>query len=53
MTETAMTEAEFRTLLAAQGLHLDPKAFQAALQGARHLRAQIAQLDAYLADLPA
>ena len=48
-----MTETEFRTLLTAQCLHLDPKAFQAALQGARHLRAQIALLDAYLSAQPA
>lgn len=45
-----MTEAEFRTLLAAAGLTLDPKALAAAFQGALHLRAEIARLDAYLAE---
>ena len=45
-----MTEAEFRALLEAAGLTLDPKAFAAALQGARHLRQEIALLDAYLAE---
>ena len=45
-----MTEAQFRAHLAAAGLTLDARAFAAALQGARHLQAQIAQLDAYLAE---
>lgn len=45
-----MTEAEFRLLLADAGLTLDPKAFVAALQGARQLRQEIARLDAYLVE---
>ena len=44
-----LPEAEFRTLLAENGLALKGTAFADALQGARHLRTQIAQLDAYLA----
>ena len=45
-----MTEADFRALLAAAGLTLDAKAFAAAFQGAGHLRAEIARIDAYLAE---
>ena len=51
VTETqleSLTEAEFRALLGQNGLVLDGAAFAAALEGGRHLRAQIAQLDAYL-----
>ena len=51
-TETqqeTLPEAEFRALLAEIGLDLKGVAFAAALQGGRNLRAQIAQLDAYLA----
>ena len=51
-TETqqeTMSEAEFRVLLAENGMALEGIAFTAALQGGRNLRAQIAQLDAYLA----
>ena len=44
-----LTEAEFRALLGQNGLALEGAAFTAAQQGGRHLRAQIAQLDAYLA----
>lgn len=44
-----MTAPEFRALLAAAGLTLDDQAFAAALQGAQHLRQEIALLDAYLA----
>ena len=44
-----MTEPEFRDLLAAAGLTLDPNAFAAAYQGAQLLRAEIARLEAYLA----
>ena len=44
----ALPEAEFRTLLAENGLALEGTAFAAALQGARHLRTQVAQLAAYL-----
>ena len=51
-TETqqeTLPEAEFRALLAENGMALEGIAFTAALQGGRNLRAQIAQLDAYLA----
>ena len=44
-----LPEAEFRALLAENGLALEGTAFAAALEGGRHLRAQIVQLDAYLA----
>ena len=56
VTETqleSLTEAEFRALLAENGLDLEGTAFAAALQGGRHLRAQIAQLAAYLAAMDA
>lgn len=45
-----MTEAEFRLLLAERGLALDDKAFQAALKGARHLKAEAARLAQWLKD---
>jgi len=48
---TDLTETEFRRLLAEKGLHLDAKTFAAALLGARNLRAEIARLDAWLAEL--
>ena len=48
-----LPEAEFRALLAENGLDLEGTAFAAALQGGRHLRAQIAQLAAYLAAMDA
>ena len=43
-----LTEAAFRARLAALGLTLEPRAFAAAWAGAQHLRAEMAQLDAYL-----
>ncbi|MES2914330.1 MAG: hypothetical protein V4753_04330 [Pseudomonadota bacterium] len=43
------TEAEFRARLAALGLTLDARAFAIAWAGARHLRAEVAKVDAYLA----
>jgi hypothetical protein len=46
---TDLSEAEFRKLLADKGLTLDAKAFAAALQGARHLRGEVAKVAAYLA----
>ena len=52
VTETqleSLTEAEFRALLGQNGLALEGAAFTAAQQGGRDLRAQIAQLDVYLA----
>ena len=53
LTEVGLTESEFRALLAAYGLKLDGPALQAALQGARQLRAEIARLDLWLAELDA
>lgn len=44
MTESQMSEEEFRRRLAEKGLHLDPKAVAAALAGARHLRGEVARL---------
>ena len=44
-----MTEADFRARLTALGLHLDAKAFAAALKGAQHLRAEVAKIETYLA----
>lgn len=43
-----MTEDDFRTRLAALGLHLDAKAFAAAFAGALHLRAEVAKIQSYL-----
>ena len=43
-----ITESEFRARLAALGLVLDEKAFAAAWAGARHLRAEVARIRAYL-----
>ncbi|GHC60201.1 hypothetical protein [Neogemmobacter tilapiae] len=43
-----MTEAELRKRVEALGLALDPRAFAAALQGAQHLRAEVARVKAYL-----
>lgn len=43
-----MTEAAFRQRLAEKGLHLDGKALAAALAGARHLRAEVARLQALM-----
>jgi hypothetical protein len=48
MTPT-LSEASFRAALAKAGLKLEGAAFAAALQGARRLRADIARIDAYLA----
>jgi hypothetical protein len=44
-----MTESQFRARLTALGITLDAKAFAAAFQGAQHLRAEVARIDAYLA----
>ena len=43
-----LSEKEFRRMLEAKGLNLDDKAFAAALQGAQHLRAEIALVARYL-----
>lgn len=45
----ALTETAFRDRLVALGLTLDEPALAAAWLGAQHLRAQVAQLDAWLA----
>lgn len=47
MTAT-LTEAEFRSRLAALGLTLDDKAFAAAWVGAQHLRGEVAKVESYL-----
>lgn len=49
MKAKTLTEAAFRVLLAQNGLQLEGPAFDAALQGARRLRSEIARIDAYLA----
>ncbi len=43
-----LSEKEFRRILEAKGLNLDDKTFAAALQGAQHLRAEIALVARYL-----
>lgn len=43
-----MTEAEFRSRLAALGLTLDDRAFAAAFAGAQHLRAEVARVQSWL-----
>ena len=47
-----MTESDFRERLKALGIILDDKAFAAAFKGAQHLRAQVAQIEAFLATKP-
>lgn len=42
---TELDEAEFRKLLEQKGIHLDGKAFLAALKGARHIKAEVARLN--------
>jgi hypothetical protein len=44
-----MTDAELKAAIAAKGLRLSPKAMEAALAGARHLRAEMAKITDYLA----
>ena len=48
-SEGLLTEAAFRAALGAAGLHLPDADLPAALAGARRLRAQVAELSAYLA----
>jgi hypothetical protein len=43
-----LSEEEFRKRLADKGLTLDARAFAAALAGARHLRAEVARLQALM-----
>lgn len=47
-----LSEAEFQRLLQAKGLKLEGKAFEAALQGARHLRSEVARVARYLEGKP-
>jgi hypothetical protein len=49
---TDLSEENFRRLLEAKGLKLDDKAFAAALQGARRLRAEVLCLTNYLDQEP-
>ena len=49
---TGPTDDEFRSMLAKRGLRLDDKAFVAALTGARHLKAEVERLRAYLGSRP-
>ena len=53
MTETLLTEAQFRALLEENCIKLEGAALQTALRDARHLQDQIARLDAYLAETEA
>ena len=46
---TELDEKQFKRLLAQKGLELDHKGFDAALQGARNLQAEVARVAAYLA----
>lgn len=43
-----MTEAELRAAIAARGLRLSEKAMAAALADARHLRAEVEKIRAFL-----
>lgn len=43
-----MTDAESKAAIEAKGLRLDPRAMEAALQGARHLRGEVAKVAEYL-----
>lgn len=47
-----LTEKVFRLMLEEKGLKLDEKAFSEALHGARHLKAEVARLTAYLQENP-
>ena len=46
------TEQDYRLLLEKKGLKLDDKALSAALEGARHLKAEVARLTKYLQENP-
>ena len=46
---TELDEKQFKHLLEQKGLKLDDKGFDAALQGARNLMAEVARVAAYLA----
>lgn len=45
-----MTDAALKAAIGSHGLRLSPKAMEAALQGARHLRAEVEKIRAYLAE---
>jgi hypothetical protein len=46
---TDLDEKQFKRLLAQKGLKLDDKGFDAALQGAQNLKAEVARVATYLA----
>jgi hypothetical protein len=48
--EDHFSEDEFRRRLDRLDMHLDRKAFAAALAGARHLKSEVAKVAAYLAN---
>ena len=43
-----MTDAELKAAIEARGLRLSEKAMAAAVQGARHLRGEVAKVQSYL-----
>ena len=45
---TELTPEAFRILLAENGIVLDDRAFAAALQGARHLKSEVARVARYM-----
>jgi hypothetical protein len=46
------SEQAFRRMLEEKGLKLDEKAFSVAMEGARHLKAEVARLAKYLQENP-
>ncbi len=46
------SEKVFRRMLEERGLKLDDKALSVALEGARHLKAEVARLTKYLLENP-
>ncbi len=45
---TELTAETFRELLAEKGITLDERAFAAALQGARHMKSEVARVARYM-----
>ena len=45
---TELTPDAFRKLLAEKGIVLDDRAFAAALQGARHMKSEVARVARYM-----
>ena len=45
---TDLSPETFRKLLAEKGIVLDDRAFAAALQGARHMKSEVARVAAYM-----